>query len=255
VDSALYEARHSFVWNLAADMLPLLAPVAGERILDLGCGTGQLTAQIAESGASVVGLDSSLEMIGQARQNYPNLEFRLADGADFSFPGEFDAVFSNAALHWIPQAEKVIQSIASSLRPGGRFVAEFGGKRNVQGLLDAAQVVLGRRGYSYRNPWYFPSIGEYSTLLEHHGFEVRTAWHFDRLTILDEGEASMRDWLEMFGFVVLAPAPKSEWPAIAQEIEDVLRPRLYKDGRWHMDYVRLRVQADFRPDPPRPVQY
>ena len=255
MDSALYESRHSFVWNLAAaDMLPLLAPVAGEHILDLGCGTGQLTAQIAESSASVVGLDRSLEMIGQARQNYPNLEFRLADGANFSFPGEFDAVFSNAALHWIPEAEKVIQSIASSLRPGGRFVAEFGGKRNVQGLLDAARIVLGRRGYSYRNPWYFPSIGEYSTLLERHGFEVRAVWHFDRLTILDEGDASMRDWLEMFGFVVLAPAPKAEWPAIVQEIEDLLRPRLYKDGRWHMDYVRLRVQADFSPNPPRSVQ-
>ena len=106
MDSALYEARHSFVWNLAADMLPLLAPAAGERILDLGCGTGQLTAKIAESGASVVGLDRSPEMIGQARQNYPGFEFRLADAANFSFPGEFDAVFSNAALHWIPEAGK-----------------------------------------------------------------------------------------------------------------------------------------------------
>jgi trans-aconitate methyltransferase len=194
-------------------------------------------------------------MIGQARQNYPNLEFRLADGADFSFPGEFDAVFSNAALHWIPEAEKVIRSIASSLRPGGRFVAEFGGKRNVQSLLDAARIVLTKRGHAYRNPWYFPSIGEYSTLLERHGFEVRSAWHFDRLTLLDEGEASMRDWLEMFGFAVLAPAAKAEWPAIIREIEDLLRPRLYKGGRWHMDYVRLRIRADFRPDPPEPTPH
>lgn len=249
MDSVLYEARHSFVWNLAADMLPLLAPAAGERILDLGCGTGQLTAKIAESGASVIGLDRSPEMIGQARQNYPGLEFRLGDGANFSFPGEFDAVFSNAALHWIPEAENVIRSIASSLRPGGRFIAEFGGKRNVQRLLDAARTALETRGYAFQNPWYFPSTGEYSTLLEHHGFEVRAAWHFDRLTLLDEGEDSMRDWIEMFGFAVLAPAPKPEWPAIIREIENSLRPQLYRDGRWRLDYVRLRITAEFMPSP------
>jgi trans-aconitate methyltransferase len=249
VDSALYEARHSFVWNLAADMLPLLAPAAGERILDLGCGTGQLTAKIAESGASVLGLDRSPEMIGQARQNFPGLEFRLGDGANFSFPGEFDAVFSNAALHWIPEAENVIRSIASSLRPGGRFIAEFGGKRNVQRLLDAARTALEARGHAFRNPWYFPSIGEYSTLLERQGFEVRTAWHFDRLTLLDDGEDSMGDWIEMFGFAVLAPAPKPEWPAIIREMENSLRPQLYRDGRWQLDYVRLRITAEFMTSP------
>lgn len=248
MDSALYEARHSFVWNLAADMLPLLDPVASERILDLGCGTGQLTAKIAESGASVVGLDRSPEMIGQARQNYPRLEFRLADAASFCYPGEFDAVFSNAALHWIPQAEKVIASIASSLRPSGRFVAEFGGKRNVQSLLDASRIALERRGHVFQNPWFFPSIGEYSTLLERHGFEVRSAWHFERPTLLDEGEDAMADWIEMFGGAVLAPAPKTERDSIVKEIEDTLRPQMYKDGRWQLDYVRLRIRADFRPD-------
>jgi SAM-dependent methyltransferase len=250
VDSALYESRHSFVWNLAADLLPLLAPAAGEHILDLGCGTGQLTAKIAESGAAVVGLDRSAEMIGQARQNYPGLDFRLADGANFSYPGEFDAVFSNAALHWITEPENAIRSIASSLRPGGRFLAEFGGKRNIQGFLNASRTVLERRGYAFRNPWYFPSIGEYATLLERRGFEVRAAWHFDRLTVLDEGDDALRDWIEMFGFAVLASAPKAEWPAIVHEIEGLLRPNSYVNGRWQMDYVRVRVYASLKPDLP-----
>ena len=231
-------------------MLPLLDPKPDERILDLGCGTGQLTAKIAESGAHVVGLDRSAEMVGQARQNYPNIEFKLADAASFSFPGEFDAVFSNAALHWISEPEKVIKSIASSLRPGGRFVAEFGGKRNVGRLLAAAKIALEKRGFEYANPWYFPSIGEYSTLLEQNGFEVRAAWHFDRPTQLDEGLDAMRDWIQMFGFVVLAPAPKPEWPAIVNEIEERLRPDLFTEGRWMMDYVRIRVQAIFKPDLP-----
>ena len=137
-------------------MLPLLAPVPGERILDLGCGPGQLTAKIAESGAHVVGIDSSPEMIGQARQNYPQFEFKLADATSFAFDEPFDAVFSNAVLHWVQDAEAVVRNIASVLRPGGRFVAEFGGKRNVHALLGAAQIVLERNGFAFTESVVFP---------------------------------------------------------------------------------------------------
>jgi trans-aconitate methyltransferase len=251
VDAGLYEARHSFVWNLGADLVPLLAPQPGEKILDVGCGTGQLTARIAESGARVVGLDRSPEMVGQARQNYPSLEFRLADAANFSFPLEFDAVFSNAALHWVLTPEEVIRSIAASLRPGGRFVAEFGGKRNVARLLRSARTTLEKRRLNYLNPWYFPSLGEYASLLERNGFEVSAAWHFDRLTPLDEGDDAMRDWIEMFGFVLLSGVPKSDLRAVVHDMEEALRPELFVNGRWFMDYVRLRIQATFKPDLPR----
>lgn len=248
MDAALYESRHSFVWNYGADLVPLLDPHAGERILDLGCGTGQLTARIAESGAHVVGLDSSPEMIGQARQNYPNLEFKLADATSFSFGNAFDAVFSNAALHWIREPESVIRRVASCLRQEGRFVAEFGGKRNVGRFVAAAKSALEQRGYAYENSWYFPSIGEYATLLERNGFEVTAAWHFDRRTKLDDGVDAMRDWIQMFGFGALGSAPKSEWRGIVSQIEDILRPDLCIDGQWYMDYVRIRVQAVFKPD-------
>jgi trans-aconitate methyltransferase len=252
VNAGLYEARHSFVWNYGADMLPLLAPSLGERILDLGCGPGQLTAKIAEAGATVVGIDSSPEMIGQARQNYPQLQFKLADATRFSFEERFDAVFSNAVLHWVEDAESVVRNVASALRPGGRFVAEFGGKRNVQALLRAAKVVLERHGYVYRDPWYFPSIGQYASLLERHDMEVSGAWHFDRMTPLDEGDDAMRDWIGTFGGIVLAPAPKSQWESITREMEEVLRPELLRDGRWYMDYVRIRVKAEFKPAPDLP---
>jgi trans-aconitate methyltransferase len=254
VDAALYESRHSFVWNYGADLVPLLDPQPGERILDLGCGTGQLTARIADSGARVLGLDSSPEMVGQARQNYPNLQFTLADAVSFSFPREFDAVFSNAALHWIREPENVIQCVASCLRPEGRFVAEFGGKRNIGRFVTAAKASLERRGYSYASPWYFPSIGEYALLLERNGFEVSAAWQFDRRTKLDDGSDAMRDWIQMFGFGVLGSAPKAEWAAIVSDIEERLRPYLFVGGQWYMDYVRLRVQAIFRPDLPRSTQ-
>ena len=254
MDATLYEARHSFVWNLGADLLPLLAPQPGERILDLGCGTGQLTARIADTGARVVGLDSSPEMIGQARQNYPNIEFRLADAASFAAPAQFDAVFSNAALHWMLDAGAVVRNIASALRPGGRFVAEFGGKRNVAAFVAAAKAVLEGRSLQWANPWYFPSLGEYANLLEQHGFEVRAARHFDRPTTLEDGEDAMRDWISMFGTATLSSVPKSEMRNVVRDIEDRLRPELYRDGRWQMDYVRLRLQAEFKPSLPNSIQ-
>jgi len=231
-DTANYEGQHSFVWKYGADLLPLLDPKPGERILDVGCGTGHLTSKIAESGAQVIGLDNSPDMVAQARQNYTQLRFVLADISTFRSNDRFDAVFSNAALHWITDAERVVTSVAHALKPSGRFVAEFGGKGNVATVLKAAERILGRDV----NPWYFPSVGEYSTLLERHGFEIRYASLFDRPTMLDDPERGFRDWLAMFG--------GPELIAVAGELEAAVRPVLFHDDRWHMDYRRLRISAE-----------
>ncbi len=228
-DAASYEGQHTFVWKYGADLLPLLDPKPGKHILDLGCGTGHLTAKIADSGALVVGIDNSPDMIAQARLNYPNVEFRLSDAAKFSVERRVDAVFSNAVLHWIRDAEGVVGAVERALKPGGRFVAEFGGKGNVGVILRAAEQILGREF----NPWYFPSVGEYSTLLERHGFEIRYASLFDRPTELEDSERGMRDWLAMFG--------GPELKAIAAEIEEAVRPELFRNGRWYADYRRLRI--------------
>lgn len=125
-DPALYDNKHGFVWKSGADLVARLSPQQGERIVDLGCGTGHLTAQMAASGAEVVGLDADPEMIAQARANYPDLRFEIADARDFHLPAPFDAVFSNAALHWVTEPERPIACIARALKPGGRFIAEFG---------------------------------------------------------------------------------------------------------------------------------
>jgi trans-aconitate methyltransferase len=122
-DPQLYDSKHSFVTHFGGDLLPLLDPQPGDRILDLGCGTGHLSAQIAASGAAVVGIDHSPDMIAQAQATYPDLTFIEADAANFTFEQPFDAVFSNAALHWIPTPERVIACVWQALKPGGRFSA------------------------------------------------------------------------------------------------------------------------------------
>jgi trans-aconitate methyltransferase len=233
----LYQNKHSYVWEYGAKILEILAPQPGERILDLGCGTGQLTAQIATTGASVVGLDSAKTAIAQARNNYPTIEFQLADGIDFSCDVPFDAVFSNAALHWIKPPEAVINCIWEVLKPGGRLVAEFGGKGNIRQITKALNLALSEPDY---NPWYFPSIAEYSTLLEARGFAVTHARLFARPTQL-EGEAGLANWLEMFsGDRLACQTSKTE---IIKQIESQLRSQLYRDGHWFADYKRIQIVA------------
>ncbi len=244
-NAGLYDDKHSFVWKLAAGVLELLAPKPGERILDLGCGTGHLTGKIAEAGALVVGVDRSEEMIRQAREAYPSLLFKVMDARELDLDGPFDAVFSNATLHWIKEPERVITGIAKLLRPGGRFVAEFGGRGNTGELLNAvgrAWTKLSLPGPA-PHPWYYPTIAEYSGLLEKNGFEPTYAILFDRPTPLDDGEHGLRNWLDMFGASFVETLPESTRNQLMDATELELRPTLFLDGRWVMDYRRLRISA------------
>lgn len=240
-DAARYQDKHSFVWRYGADLLELLAAQPGERILDLGCGTGQLTAQIARSGARVTGLDYSADMLADARKNFPGLTFVSGDASAFDFSEPFDAVFSNAVLHWVKNADGAAASIARALRPGGRFVAEFGGKGNIATVQAALRALLGP-GADAQSPWYYPSIGEYSAVLERHGFEVRNASLFDRPTPL-EGENGLDQWLRMFGQTYLGKLSPEQGDGLVRQLEELLRPALYSDGVWTVDYRRLRVVA------------
>ena len=238
--TARYDTHARFVSDLAAGVVEWLAPRAGERILDLGCGDGVLTAEIAASGADVVGVDSSEEFINSARAR--GLDVRLMDGEAMSFGPEFDAVFSNAALHWMPKADAVASGIARALKTGGRFVAEFGGHGNVAAIVTAMRAVGMARGgdVSLASPWYFPAPDVYHDLLRAHGFEVKRITLIPRPVVLKTGIA---EWLELFRMPFFAQFGDRAEEALAETV-DLLRPALCDArGNWTADYVRLRVEA------------
>lgn len=263
-NAAEYDAKHKFVYEKAKGLVDLLAPTPGERILDLGCGTGALTAEIAARGAEVLGVDRSEEMIAQARKKFPALRFEVMDARQLRFKSDgsdgldrlpraqkednagFDAVFSNAVLHWIPEAEEVIAGVTHALRPGGRFVAEFGGKGNIQTLVAAfhkALAALNLRPPEAVGPWFYPSVAEYAGMLEKHGLEVREASLFDRPTVLEEGERGLENWIRVFRKTFVEKMGEADASRWIREVERQCRGDLFRDGSWVLDYRRLRIAA------------
>jgi len=245
-DAALYDDKHSFVFKYGEDLVQLLAPKPGERILDLGCGTGYLTNVIAASGATVVGIDSSLEMITKAKDAYPEQEFKVQPGEEFHFDEHFDAIFSNAALHWMLEKEKVIDCMYRNLKRTGRVVLEMGGQHNVEKIITALEYSLVKRGFKENSEiplWYFPSETEYTALLEKRGFTINYSAHFSRDTKLEDTQNGIKDWVKMFGSTFLQGIDEAIVEEILTEVQTALHPLLFRDNNWYADYKRLRIIA------------
>jgi trans-aconitate methyltransferase len=240
-DPRTYAQHARFVSDLGAGVVELLAPRPGERILDLGCGDGALTEKLVAAGASVVAVDASEEQVAGARSR--GLDARVARAEALPFAAGFDAVFSNAALHWMRDASAVLASVYRALRPGGRFVAEMGGAGNVAAIRGALVEALDRRGIDGAglDLLFLPTAEEYRALLEAHRFAVRTISLFARPTPLP-GELSA--WLETFAQSFLRAVPDGDRARLIEEVSAALRPRLYQaDHGWVADYVRLRFSA------------
>jgi trans-aconitate methyltransferase len=243
-NTALYDGKHAFVAKFGEDVLALLTPQAGETILDVGCGTGGLAAQIAACGATVLGLDPSPDMIAKARAAHPQLMFIQKSITDLDEAPTFDAIFSNATLHWVSDAAGAVNAMARALKPGGRFVAEFGGFGNIAGIAAAVRAALLEiTGRDVAHGWYFPTIGQYATLLEAHGLATGSAWLFDRPTPL-EGADGMRNWITMFGGGLFGDITDAD---VKQRAIDLAEARLFKthfrDNTWFADYRRIRIVA------------
>lgn len=236
-----YKKFASFVPELGQPILELLNPMVGERILDLGCGDGVLTEKLQKAGCDVIGVDSSPEMVQVAAAR--GLTAWVMDARKLIFESGFDAVFSNAVLHWVKEAELAVSGIARALKPGGRFVAEFGGYGNIKTIEDAlieAVELLYPLGRSL-SPWYYPTPEAYGALLENHRLQVQSICLIPRPTPLPNG---MRGWLKTFAEPFLAPFPPDFHSYILDNAEYIMRPALCDArGNWHADYVRLRVVA------------
>jgi SAM-dependent methyltransferase len=236
-----YARNARFVAELAATVVELLAPRPGERILDLGCGDGALTEQLAALGCAVVGVDGDPVMVEAARAR--GLDARLVDGQALSFEGEFDAVFSNAALQWMRAPDAAIAGVRRALRPGGRFVGEFGGHGNVATITVALVAVLAARGADGIGaiPWYFPTAEAYAGKLQSHGFVVDRIELIPRPTPLP---TDMAGWLETFADPFFSRLPAGQRAAARADALALLAPCLRDErGRWTADYVRLRFAA------------
>ena len=236
-------AQHAhFVPTLGQPVLDLLRPRAGERILDLGCGDGVLTEKIAAAGALVVGIDAAADMIAAAQKR--GLDARVVDGARLDFKSEFDAVFSNAALHWMKDdPDAVIAGVARALKPGGRFVGEMGGHGCVAAITVALIAVLERHGAGSESaiPWYFPTVDGYRARLERGGFLVEYIELIPRPTPLP---TDMAGWLDTFAEPFLRRLPAANRAGARSEVVGLLRPVLCDEtGRWTGDYIRLRFLA------------
>ena len=234
-----YAANARFVSDFGKTVIELLSPQPGERILDLGCGDGVLTSDLSNCGCDVVAVDSSTAMIEAAKRR--GLDAHVVDGQALRFTNEFDAVFSNAAMHWMSDSQSVLDGVWRALRPEGRFVGEFGGHGNVRTIITAIESALSSRCLPVASPWFFPKAEDFRKLLESTGFAVRHIDLFPRPTLLP---GDVRSWLETFAQPYTSVVPAAHRDEFYSEIVESLRRMLVdKDGNWMADYVRLRFAA------------
>lgn len=247
-NAELYDGKHQFVSEYGLQLLEYVGGERGGKLLDIGCGTGDLAHALKERGWDVTGVDGSGEMIEKARVRFPDIPFVVSDLRSLNLEETFDAGFSNAVLHWIPKGDQptVLERIRRSLKKGAAFVAEMGGRENVKKIREAMETALIERGFeesANKQVWYFPGEKEYSGLLEAAGFRINFITLIDRPTPLAEKESGLGNWLRMFGKHWLDALSEEEKEEVLKQVERKLEKTLIKDGQWVADYKRLRFKA------------
>ena len=235
-----YKKHADFVSNLAFPVIELLNPKENEKILDLGCGDGTLAVEIEKFNAQVIAVDLSESMVAKTQER--GIPAYVMSATELTFKNKFDAVFSNAVLHWIKDADTSIKKIYRSLKPKGRFIAEFGGYGNIKFLTDAMQKVFNQHKEfgTFNNPWNFPKDSDYKQLLEDNGFNIEYIELIPRPTKIDD----ISNWLDIFANGIISHLTQEQQSVFKQEVREILKPKIYseRDG-WVADYIRLRLKA------------
>lgn len=242
-NASFYADKHRFVAACGMRLLEFVDRSRGRSILDLGCGTGELTAELAVNGADVLGIDASADMIRLARETYPTLHFKILDALRLNFDAEFDTVFSNAVFHWIPDQDRLLGCIRQALKPDGRLVCEFGAADNARQVLATLFIVFAQHGRRFEHGFFYPTPDAYSQRLELNGFKPERVIAYDRPTPLRDGEAGLRNWIMQFLHPAFTSFSSAEQKAILSETETRLRPHLWDGIQWTVDYRRLLAVA------------
>ena len=239
-----YKDNFSFVHQYGEDVLNLITGDTKQFVVDLGCGNGVLTQKLSERGFRVLGIDDSSEMLAIARQQYPDLEFLQGNAVNFQLKEKADVIFSNAVFHWIDgnRQEEMLRNLSCQLKTGGQLVCEFGGKGCAEQVHAALEELFRERGLSYLRFFYFPGIGEYTSLMEKCGFKVTYATLFDRPTP-QKNENGLEEWIRMFNKKPFENLSEDTVNEILAQAKQSLQPVLFHDGKWFIDYVRIRIRA------------
>ena len=241
-DSNGYTDSFQFVHKYGEGVLNQLTAPKGSFVIDLGCGNGALTEKLVERGYRTLGIDASPQMLEKAKALHPELDFRLEDACKFRLAKKADAIFSNAVFHWIDDHKKLVKNISKNLKSGGEFVFEFGGKGCAETVHDAMKQAFSSFGLKYGNNFNFRSVGEFAPLLEKHGFSVKYAVLYDRPTE-QVGENGLENWINMFLGAAFDGINEETKAEIIEKVVEICRPKLYTDGKWFVDYVRLQMKA------------
>ena len=242
-NAGLYEEKHGFVAEYGKGLLGFVPLNPHQVILDLGCGTGTLTSELAARAGTVLGLDASPDMVRAARARFPEIGFITADALALPFENRFDVVFSNAVFHWLPDQDLLLKNIRRALKPGGRLVCEFGAKGNVGAIERAFARACGEQGLRYESRFTFPEADAFARLLAANHFTSELVVVYDRPTVLQNGVQGLRHWLRQFFAAELQPLPESTQVALMNRVEELARRDLWNGEAWVADYWRLRVVA------------
>ncbi len=242
-NSQLYDNKHDFVAEYGKGLFEFLPKNDEQAILDLGCGTGTLTAQLTRFGKKVIGVDSSQNMIDKAQKQFNNIEFRVCDALALPFEKEFDIVFSNAVFHWINDHNILLKNIHKALKPQGVLVCEFGAGGNIATIENAFEKACKDLGYDYKPKFNFPTAENFGKLLENNGFVIDRIYDFDRPTVLKDNEAGLVNFMKQFFASELALMPEHVQAMIFKAVEELSRDNLWNGEEWVADYRRLRAIA------------